>query len=368
MYLGRENGVKKTRITKPVLLSEGFPGNYGWKELWPLVNEARFADDLLDQGYDLILVGYDDGTRRIEDNAHIYKAAVKYAIARKLPAETLACGGASMGGLIARYALCSLERESYAHQADVYFSIDTPHFGANIAPSAQAFIQLFSVSPCSGDAKKYAAQMASMAAQQMLLAWIPPARAWPGTFPIASEERGKFVAALRSVGWMPTVRRSIGIANGRGDGFGNGVPEKVRTLNFNLSVCHWADLYATARTGGGTIATMKNTDYKDAVVTWTTTGAAGVDGAPGGTRGTWAQIYVSAQRMTLYHPLHCFVPTVSACALVDGPDYYVSGVETRRSDLTAVKVAPDNIGHVKLTPELSKFLLATIVRKTAAPA
>jgi hypothetical protein len=46
--------------------------------------------------------------------------------------------GISMGGLVARYALRQLEIQGYDHQTKIFFSMDSPHNGANVPVGVQA--------------------------------------------------------------------------------------------------------------------------------------------------------------------------------------------------------------------------------------
>lgn len=50
--------------------------------------------------------------------------------------------GLSMGGVVARYALTTMEKEDYEHGVTYYVSFDSPHQGAHISRSLQ-YIPLF---------------------------------------------------------------------------------------------------------------------------------------------------------------------------------------------------------------------------------
>lgn len=360
VYYGRPPGQTRTKIEKPVLLAEGFPGGRTLDQLWPLVNQSNFVGELIGKGRDFIILGFSDGTRKIQENADLYERCIKHIIGAKNNDEKIAAGGASMGGLISRYALCKMEKAGFDHQCNLFFTVDTPHEGANIPVSVQAFVQLYAAKPCGGGAGESARQLASPAAQQMLLQWVPPYSQWVSgrPYPMASEERQRFVDDLRAQGWMPQTCRRVGVADGVGTGVGNGVPDAAYTLKFSLSVWHWADMWAASQ-APNQVVEMVNGNEK-----WRWRhGAQRIDGAPGGTSNSWQETFnglPSLVQNRLHHKNHCFVPTTSACA-ISSYDLYVK-IDQQPSDLHAFKVSTSiNLGHVVLTAEFRSFLVEQIL-------
>lgn len=359
VYYARVNGPRRTKIEKPVLIAEGFPGGRTLNQLWPLVNQATFARELIARGRDVIILGFRDGTRSIQDSAALYQSCVATIIQKKNNAEKIAAGGGSMGGLVARYALCKMEKAGIDHHTNCYFSIDTPHEGANIPVSAQAFVQLYAAKPCGERAADSARLMSSPAAQQMLLQWVPPYAQWENgrRYPLASPLRGAFVRDLLDQGWMPQKVRRVGVADGVGTGVGNGVPAGAHALNFSLSIFHWADMWASGEHVAKVVEMVNGVEF------WRWEhGSQRIDGAPGGTSNTWEEAWRSLPRCTLYHGRHCFVPSVSACAIVSA-DLYLTDLPNRPSALHAFKCSSTgNLGHVVLTPELKTFLVDEIMK------
>ncbi len=353
------NVAGRTKLEKPVLLAEGFPGGRTLDQLWPLVNQSGFVDELRRKGRDFVILGFADGTRRIQENGGYYAACVQRIIDAKKNGEKIAAGGASMGGLIARFALCRMEHGS-DHQVGLFFTIDTPHEGANIPVSVQAFAQLYAAQPCGEAARPSATQLASPAAQQMLLQWIPPRSQWVSgrLYPVESPERKTFLEDLRRFGWMPRkVGRRIGVADGTANGTGNGVPSGVHALWFELSIFHWANLWASQE-GTAQIVDMQNWEQR-----WTwRAGGRRIDGAPGGTRDSWGEAARNLPgRWSNPHPNHCFVPSVSACA-IKTHDLYAGNLEQLPSDLDAFKTSPTNRAHVDLPADLKDFLVEEILK------
>lgn len=365
IFLGRENGVPHRKLERPVIIAEGFPGGRTIDQLFPLVNQRQFVITLQDAGYDVIILGFADGTLAIQENAALYVRCVRRAIADKNNTHTIAAGGASMGGLIARYALRWMEDAREDHQTRLFFTVDTPHNGANIALSVQAFVQLYSTSEHGGGAKEPARLMASPAAQQMLLGWIPPYSEWKDgkRYPPASPERGKFVEDLRRIGWMPQKPRRVGVADGVATGTGNGVKGGEHAFWMECTFLYWANLHAVDEGSSQFIDTTCGGEN------WKWRGGSGrIDGAPGGTRASWKEVYDgvgSGVRRDVHEHTHahCFVSSASACA-IGGPVYDPLG--NRPSELHAYLTSTtSNLPHVELTEAMKNFLVAEI---TAAPA
>lgn len=343
------------KIAKPFLLAEGFPGGRGLDKLWPLVNQADFVNKIRSSGRDFIILGFNDGTLPIQENAYHYRRAVEEIIRRKNNTQKIIAGGASMGGLIARYALCAMENSKIDHQVSVYFTIDTPHEGANIPMSVQALAQFYSKKPCGGAAEGSAKLMASPAAQQMLLQWMPPYPWSRREYPLQSDMRGIFLRELKTLGWMPQkVARRIGVANGTGSGLGNRVPAGAHVFWMGISFDLYANMWASANERREFI-NMRNSGE---VWSWTG-GQQSIDSAPGGTRNSWQEVYdgfwFTALRKLYHGGDHCFVPTLSACAinnynLYAKPDGLPSYLDSYKTSFT-------NTEHVTLTVELRDFLL-----------
>ena len=86
------------------------------------------------QQYDIIWVDWNNGTDYIQKNAYVLEEVIKWVNAEKLAngsSQSNIVLGASMGGLIARYALKDMEDRGIPTQTSLYISHDTPHQGAN---------------------------------------------------------------------------------------------------------------------------------------------------------------------------------------------------------------------------------------------
>lgn len=112
-------------IIKPLILASG--SGAGATDLDAF--QARFyprsysfGDAVRARGYDLILVGYDDGDAVLADLATAVRETILQAQSKQSGSATLAVGGVGRGALAARYALASMEREMTDAQTRNYFS------------------------------------------------------------------------------------------------------------------------------------------------------------------------------------------------------------------------------------------------------
>ncbi len=128
-------------LDKPVLIIEGFdPGNRnGFNEL--INNYLGYYDGshyygtfsrMLDSGYDLVFLNFDEARDYVQNNANVVKAAIHKLNEVKSGNGQLIVVGESAGGVIARYALKKLEQEGYTPNVSHYISFDSPHRGANV--------------------------------------------------------------------------------------------------------------------------------------------------------------------------------------------------------------------------------------------
>ena len=123
-------------------------GKFGWDVFttgviseYPEDETFRKLPELLDafneDGYDIILLDFEKGATFIQQNSDILKQLINRVNNEKVGCEELVIIGASMGGMIARYTLATMEQANENHQTRLYGSFDAPHQGANIPISLQ---------------------------------------------------------------------------------------------------------------------------------------------------------------------------------------------------------------------------------------
>lgn len=183
------------KIRKPLIYVEGFDP----RELNPNGRGAisfyntytQWSNFICNNDYDFIYVDWQDAGEYIQANAYTLIEVIKDINTRtdalSVPAVVI---GHSMGGLVSRYALKTMENNHQEHHVGAYVSFDSPHMGANVPLSILygyhgliSFLKekniLSSLLNKWTDAERLIAigdRLAySTAAQQMLLNYVDPA-------------------------------------------------------------------------------------------------------------------------------------------------------------------------------------------------
>lgn len=149
------------RLKKPVVFIEGFESSsepYGvisfqnvMNGVMPLKGYQELAelpllfDSLSRLGYDLVYLDFLNARDTIERNMLTVVRTLEWVNAQLVlsgSTEKLVVAGASMGGLLARYALRIMELEGCCHNTRLYISFDAPHQGANIPLGMQKFVEV----------------------------------------------------------------------------------------------------------------------------------------------------------------------------------------------------------------------------------
>ncbi|MYU22692.1 alpha/beta hydrolase [Streptomyces sp. SID8352] len=357
VYHGEGNG----RLTRPVLIADGFStGPSDLSLTWELLEYGPFPllSEIRRRGRDVVLIGYHERSASILQNAEAVMAAVIEAIGRRVGDHPLTVGGFSMGGLVTRYALAKLEADGIEHEAQLYYSWDSPHTGAWIPVALQAFAHYTKkLDP------RFSAQINSPAAQELLWKHIA---SWEDK-PATSERRLAFLRALREVGDWPRARetRLIALANGPDNGEGNGVAPGAEAVTGKGPAVTGTELRTQSEGDDQLVAKLR-------VVTIPTreirTGQLpDIDGAPGGTLpgfGILADALNETPGFGVDNPIreHCFVPAVSAVSAREPAthdDLYtpIGDEELEESPFHAVKFASQSETHTLATEELSTWFL-----------
>ncbi|WP_329167164.1 hypothetical protein OHB49_43780 (plasmid) [Streptomyces sp. NBC_01717] len=347
-------------LVRPVIMADGF--NLGRSKLDVLYHGLEsgysFISELRQRGRDVILLGFNERSASILDNAQAAEAAIMRAISEQLGDARLVVGGFSMGGIVTRYALAKLETHGVNHRTGLYFSYDSPHHGASIPLGVQAFSHFVPLP------NAFAKQMNSPAARQMLWRHYDKDT---GKICIAAE-RSEFLAALDRVGRWPQIPRTIGVANGRADGVG--LPNlKPGEVALRIDRIYPGTTFYTQAQGDDVTAAYLNRRFPKAEKTITTSGFPEVDGAPGGTLHTYKILAETMEKLggnaDLRHEDVCFVPSVSAVAIRDiekQDDLYadINGLEPQESELGGFLCSSTTTAHTAITEELCTWLIEQI--------
>ena len=204
---------------KPIVVIEGFDfgtggnleehrhGNFGWRSIFACDLEyfpgtygyPILMDSLYALGYDIVFVDFQNGTQSIEQKSELVQKTIELCNAHKTGDKSLVVVGASMGGVVARHALCSMEQNSEEHCTRLYISIDSPHRGANISQGLFGLVSL--LTGISSEAYIFNEGLHSPAAQQLVI-----------TSPNGESAYTEAMALLENLG-MPKNTVNISIAN-----------------------------------------------------------------------------------------------------------------------------------------------------------
>jgi len=103
---------------------------------------------LKNEGFDIIFVNFLDGTGNIAANAEFFKGFLKDVLNgpryRDNKTEEIVLVGPSMGGIISRLAITTMEKNNEEHFVRSWFSFDSPQKGANIPLGLQYAVNFLS--------------------------------------------------------------------------------------------------------------------------------------------------------------------------------------------------------------------------------
>lgn len=237
-------------LRKPLIIVEGFDPRVDAetpKGSWSF-NRTKFESNIIDlnrkYGYDIVYVDWVNSQEYIQANSYTLKSVIEWVNSRKSGNETNVIVGHSMGGIIARYALKTMENQGIRHQVSTYVSYDAPHLGAHVPlgvlyafhgilsfldghsvmdalistfTPAQAYINL-------GKSMAY-----STAAQQMLVHYVDPA----GNY--NNQEHVQWQNELKTLGFpkgdLGTSFKMLAVSNGN---YGQvSVPSYYLNTNFS---------------------------------------------------------------------------------------------------------------------------------------
>ena len=309
----------RTHLVNPAVVVEGFDldNSMNWDELYALLNQESLIENLRADGYDAVVLNFTDATDYLQRNAFVLVELLQQIQAQVSPQVTVGLAGASMGGLVSRYALAYMETNGIQHSVRTFLSFDVPHLGANIPLGIQYWINFFSGQ--SADAAVFLAQLNRPAARQMLVYhYTDPA----GTTGQSDPLRGSFATDLAAQGNWPSQPRLVAVANGSDNGTGEPFAPGAQVIQWSYSDILtgitgnvWAVPNATStKIFDGRIRVVFITTASQQV---TVNGTLPYDNAPGGFRSSMAQLDSVAApygNIVALHPSHCFIPTVSALA------------------------------------------------------
>jgi hypothetical protein len=199
-------------------------GQYAMLQLMPY-----WIDTLQQHGYDLVLVDFYDGARDIRENAALVEKVINLCNTYKNSEHSVVVAGASMGGLISRYALRNMELQNKPHCTRLYISLDAPHLGAYIPMSLQS--ALYFMAPYNSAANSFVYDKLERPAAQQLLFYQ-----WGASNQLQPTNFLSFQSELNTLG-LPQNCRNIAVSNGNKNGIGltTNITEPLLTESCNAS-------------------------------------------------------------------------------------------------------------------------------------
>ena len=360
------------QLTDPVVVVEGFDldNSLNWPELYELLNRENLLEDLRAAGRDAVVLNFAEATDPIQRNAYLLVELLQRVESEIDPARSYPLVGASMGGLVSRYALSWLEAQGAGHRCELFLSLDAPHAGAVIPLGLQCWLEFFQGE--SADAAYLLSRLDTVAARQMLLYHH---LALAGTSAQPDPAAAAFASDLAGLGDWPAAPRLVAVANGSGAGQDQGFAPGGQLIDYeygSLLVDIVGNVWAVP--DGSTQVIFDGLidliwPLPDSEWTVTVGGTAPWDGAPGGFRTSMAQMDTTSVPygdITALHDAHAFIPTVSAVALAGADPFTDLGAVGDFPPFDAVYLPAANQEHVLITAENRGWIMDEILGTSTA--
>lgn len=255
-------------LRKPLILVNGFdPGmEYNWeyvmgadgilKKSYNDPEEKLLSDHFYDQMYDIIYVNFSNSTNDIRVNAMWLRQLIEQVNGMKVATgskEKNIILGASMGGLVSKWALLTLENDGVDHETELLITIDSPLRGANIPLGMQAMVKdlsetrflqmpLRQFEPALAFATE---TLSSKAARQMLYYNWTTTSCTQCNGNDLSEEHNEFFNELSTLGSLNVPHMAI--TNGSLTGTGNSIiPSELLLHEIDYTSVLWSQLFKCA--------------------------------------------------------------------------------------------------------------------------
>lgn len=365
-------GAGHTAVENPIVVVEGFDFNNDLDadELYELLDQEGLIETMRAMSFDVVVLNFTDATDYIQRNAFLLVELLATVESLVDPSLEYPLVGASMGGLVSRYALAYMETTGITHRVHTFMSFDAPHDGANIPLGIQYWLAFFEGE--SQDAADFLAALDSPAARQMLVYHHTDPPSPTGTH---DPLRDAWEADLAAVGDYPSTTRNVAISNGSGAGAGQGFSPGEQILEWEHDgaiVDVVGNAFAVADGPSqivfeGALLFFGLGEEQDVLVG----GTGPIDGAPGGLRSSMAEMdAVSAPfgDIVALYPSHAFIPTISAIDIDTTDLFYDVLADPDAVALTpfeAIHVPAVNEPHIFVSPATAAWILDQIAPQVA---
>jgi len=388
--------------------------------------QINLADQIREEGYDIIIVNFpiytasgdtiDGGADYIERNALSLATVINTINSEKIGEIQNVVIGPSMGGLISRYALRYMETNNIDHDTRLWISFDSPHSGANIPIALQHTLAYFAYGTPNVEALGLLidTMLRSPAAKQMLIDHLDAH--FDGTFPSnipsngvlepagAPNYRDNFQNMINTLGF-PQNTRNVSVINGSGNGtffndrIGNPATPDSKIMDGTINLGQVQGVNTRLVTdirfmpGANVTSDISQLKIQAQIFVWLDietfkatakqhANSDGVDTAPGGLfdisdlteMGGNIDPVIDDFLDLLKVDRFNFIPTTSAIALYNQPNYYHtldlgtpslpwSGTTTTNPQTPFVNwyMPNENQEHVEITKENAEFIWNEIV-------
>jgi hypothetical protein len=357
------------KLTRPVVISEGvdLAGDQDWDVIYEFMNQQNLIEDLRAQGFDVVVLNFHDNYTYIQRNAFVMVKLLQMvndSIDYENPLVTV---GASMGGLVVRYALTYMENNEMDHHCGLMVSLDAPNYGADMPLGLQ--YMLYFAKDLDAAIQELLDVLNGISPRQMLLYYYTdPPSATAGPDPLFNE----FYSELQGLGDYPQNLRKIAVSNGSGHAIDQGYQAGDQVIDYNYSsffINIKANVWAVEDGSTGQImeglASIPFVINEQADVSvysehpW--------DNSPGGYRATFAQIdslEAPYGDIIALHDNHSYIPAISALDIDTDDPFYNIAADPAIMDKTpfdSIYWCSQNLEHVEIDPYLKGVLYDEIV-------
>jgi len=367
VYVLYGNG--NTKLTNPVVISEGidFDDENNWEALYELLNQQNLLEDLRSQGFDVLVLNFNDAVTYIQSNAFLMVKLIEMVNDSIDFADNIIVVGPSMGGLVTRYALTYMENNGMDHNCNLWISFEAPHQGANLPLGLQ--YQMLFFKDLDANIQLLLDVLNQPAPRQMLVYRYTD----PPSSPANHDNMfSLFQNELSTIGSYPQIPRKAALSNGRGDAIGQpyNAGAQVILYNYNTFLLKIkGNVWAVQNNASGLIfeGLMQPLFGTTTQMNVNVFSSKPFDNSPGGINSTFADIAeleAPFGDIIALHPNHSFIPTVSGLDIDTQNLFYNLANNPDIMDLTpfdTIYWAADNYEHKYISPQLSAFIVGEVL-------
>ncbi len=366
VYLSDEN----TKLTRPIIISEGIdPENdLGWEDLYNLLNQENLIEDLRAEGFDAVVLNYQNTNTYIQRNAFLVVKLLQMVNDTIDYQNQIITVGPSMGGLVVRYALTYMENNAMDHNSNLFILFDTPNQGANI-PLGLQYLMFFGKDL--DQAIQDMVDMLDAPSPKQMLAYhyTDPPSATAGPDPMFDA----FFTELEGIGNYPENLRKIALSDGSGNATGQPFQPGDQVIDYNYSSFSmtlksnvWAvEDHNTSQIFEGKAFILFLMDDELNVSVYS---EKPYDNSPGGYSPTFAQmdsIEMPYGDIIALHDNHSYIPTISALDIDEENLFYNIAADPaimQKTPFDSIYWSDQNYEHVLITPYLKEVIFNEAMR------